>query len=215
MNEREPFCSQYSRGKRGRESQRRYSFQGRETFALALPADTRNSASFLRYPFSLPSLECRSPRNEPRDDVNNGVVFTSLVFRPSRPHDASRCPLSSLHPPVLFTRMYAHARIYFLSLSLSHTLSFSPRKPDVRINNRSEPLLCRCGIKVSSREGLAGGGVDSGDESTEKRSGRRNTAGLAARINHSSNLREITPCNRSAGFVISARSAVKRPPRVV
>lgn len=38
---------------------------------------------------------------------------------------------------------------------------------------------------------------------------------MAARINHSSNLREITPCNRSAGFVISARSAVKRPRCIV
>lgn len=33
---------------------------------------------------------------------------------------------------------------------------------------------------------------------------------MAARINHSSNLREITPCNsHGAGFVISARSVVK------
>lgn len=43
---------------------------------------------------------------------------------------------------------------------------------------------------------------------------RATQRGLAARINHSFNLREITPCNRSPRFVISARSAVKRP-RVV
>ena len=33
--------------------------------------------------------------------------------------------------------------------------------------------------------------------------------GLSARINHSSNLREITPCNHSARFVISGPRRVK------
>lgn len=90
--------------------------------------------------------------------------------------------------------------------------AFLPGKADIRINKR--PDRCR-GIKVSSPEGVDS--VD--DESAEGDARRGDTAGLAARINHSFNLREITCnrslCNRSPRFVISARSAVKRPRCIV
>lgn len=48
-------------------------------------------------------------------------------------------------------------------------------------------------------------------DSVDDESAEGDAAGLAARINHSSNLREITPCNRSPEFVISAQSVIKRP----
>lgn len=100
----------------------------------------------------------------------------------------------------------------FFDISVSLSVARCPfafllGKADIQINTtRSVPLLRCCGIKVSSPKG-----VDSVDDESAK----GDAAGLAARINHSSNLREITPCNRSPGFVISAQSAIKRPRCIV
>lgn len=88
------------------------------------------------------------------------------------------------------------------------SFAFLLGKTNVRINKRPDCSSVGVGLKYLLRRGEF--------RRRRIRRGRRDdAAGLAARINHSSNLREITPCNRSPGFVISARSAIKRPRCIV
>jgi len=98
----------------------------------------------------------------------------------------------------------SHRRVASLSMPLDAGLSLSARgwKPTYELITL--PSL-RSSVAAGLKYLLAEGWIP---PATNPQGATRQ--GLAARINHSSNLREIAPRNRLPGFVISAWSVVKR-----